>query len=105
MIEPSAISPSGDRSARAKALAAVRWPWLHRIFAAWLIVMLALSLGVLSIAAVRDMTVECRREPSYLLTEKGDRITLESGGYLLLEEKRLRCRLAWRDAFDISFPP
>lgn len=106
MSESSAIVPIGDRSVRAKALAATRWPWLNRVFAAWLVAMLALWLGVLSFAAVREMSVECRREPSYLLTEKGDRIALEGGtGYLLLEEKRLRCQLAMGDAaFAITIP-
>jgi hypothetical protein len=96
----------GDRPARARALAATRWPWLNQILAAWLTVMLALCLGILSFAAIRETTIECRREPSYLLTEKGDRIALEGGaGYLLLEEKSLQCRLAMGDAFAISFPP
>ena len=104
MRESSAII--GARPTRVKARAAPRWPWLHQILAAWLVVMLALCLGILTFTAVREMTVECRREPSYLLTEKGDRIALEGGaGYLLLEQKHLQCRIAWGDAFDISFPP
>jgi hypothetical protein len=99
MIEPSAIV------VRAKALAASRWPWVNRVFAAWLVAMVALWFGILSFAAVREMTVECRREPSYLLTEKGDRIALEDGsGYLLLEEKRLQCRLAMGDTFAFTIP-
>jgi hypothetical protein len=107
MSESSATVPIGDRSVRAKALAATRWPWLHQILAAWLVVMLALWLGILSFAAVREMTIECRREPSYILTtEKGDRIALEDGtGFLMAEEKRLQCRVALGDAFAVTLPP
>jgi hypothetical protein len=90
MIE---LSVPGDRPVRAKALPAT-WPWLGRILGAWLMVMLALFLGVLSFAAVSEMTVECRREPIYLTTENGDRLTLEDGtGFLMAEEKRLQCRV------------
>ncbi|THD52697.1 MAG: hypothetical protein E8A46_12435 [Bradyrhizobium sp.] len=90
------------------ALPATVWPWLgQKILAAWLVMMLALCLGVLSFAAVREMTVDCRRQPNYILTtETGDRLALEDGvNFLVSEEKHLRCRLAMGDAFDISFPP
>jgi hypothetical protein len=100
MSESSATVPIGVRSVCAKALAATRWPWLNlKILAAWLVV-------ILSFAAVREMTIECRREPIYLTTERGDRLTLEDGTtYLVLEQKRLQCRLALGDAFAISLPP
>jgi hypothetical protein len=78
-VESSATAPISVRSVRAKALAATRWPWLNQILAAWLVAMLALWLGVLSFAAVREMTVECRREPSYLLTVNGDPVRLVDG--------------------------
>jgi hypothetical protein len=101
MSESSAILPIGDRSVRAKALAPTKWPWLNpKILAAWLIVMLALYLGILSFAAVREMTIECRREPIYLTTENGDRLTLEDGTTCLVaEQKRRQCRIALGDAF------
>src|SRR5260370_5148011 len=103
MSEPSAMVPIGDRSVRAKALA---WPWLNQIVASWLKVMLALCVGVLSFAAIRETSIECRSEPIYLTTEKGDRLTLEDGTtYLVAEQKRLQCRLALGDAFAISLPP
>jgi hypothetical protein len=83
----SAAAPSG-----------LQWPWLNRVFAAWVAVMVALLLGVMTFAAVREMTAECRREQGYLLTEEGDRIALEDGsGFLLLEEKSLRCRFGVGD--------
>jgi len=47
---------------RAKALAASSWPWLNRILRAWLSAVLALCLGILTFAAVREMTIERRRE-------------------------------------------
>jgi hypothetical protein len=101
MSEPSAM---GNKTARAKALPMPRWSWLSRVLAAWLVVMLAFCLGLLSFAAVREMSVECRREPSYLLSAQGNRIRLADGsGYLLLEEKRLRCRFAMGD-YAVSFP-
>jgi hypothetical protein len=104
MRESSAII--GDRSARAKALAATRWPWLNRILGAWLVVMLALCLGILSFAAVREMTIECRREPGYVTTVEGDPIRLVDGiSRLELAQKRLRCRLALGDAFGITLSP
>jgi hypothetical protein len=65
--------------------------------------MVALFLGVLSVATVQQMSIDCRREPSRLLTtENGDCLALEDGGgCLLLEEKQLRCRSAWGYAFEI----
>ena len=102
MGESSAIVPSGDRSARAKAVAATEWPWLNRVLAAWLLAMHALCLGVLSFAAVREMTIDCRREPAYATTVNGDPITLVDGiSRLELAQKRLQCRIALGDAFDI----
>ena len=91
-------------SVRAKALAPAKWPWLNLILSAWLLAMLALCLGILTFAAVREMSIECRHEPSRLLTtERGDCLALEDGdGCLLIEEKRLKCRLAWGDAFEIT---
>jgi len=91
-------------SERAKALAPAKWPWLNQILGAWLLTMLALCLGILTFAAVREMSIECRREPSRLLTtERGDCLALEDGGgCLLIEEKRLQCRFAWGDAFEIT---
>jgi hypothetical protein len=81
-------------SARAKELPAAKWPWLDRIFAAWLMVMIMLCLGLLSFAAVR----ECRREPIRILK-------LEDGiSDLVTEESRLQCGLAKGDAFEISIP-
>ena len=68
--------------------------------------MFALCVGVLSFAAIRETSIECRSEPIYLTTEKGDRLTLEDGTtYLVAEQKRLQCRLALGDAFAISLPP
>jgi hypothetical protein len=90
-------------SVRAKALATAKWSWLNRILGAWLLAMLALCLSILTFAAVREMSIECRREPSYLrTTERGDCLALEDGGCLLIEEKRLQCRFAWGDAFEIA---
>jgi hypothetical protein len=93
---PPRIGPlvrAGTGWVRAKALPA-RWLWLDGLHRAWLITTLLLILGVLTLAAVRELSIECRREPSRLLTtEKGDCLALEEGGgCLLIEEKRLRCR-------------
>jgi hypothetical protein len=96
--------------ARALARPATRWiaswPWLNRIWSAWLLTMLLLVLGVLTLAAVRELSIECRREPNYLLTEKGHPLAIGDGtGYLLVDEKKhLRCRIAWGNAFDIFLP-
>jgi hypothetical protein len=80
---------------RAKALAATRWPWLNQILAAWFLTMLALCLGILTFAAVREMTIECRSEPGYVTTVNGDPVRLVDGiSRLELAQKRLRCRLA-----------
>jgi hypothetical protein len=73
--------------------APTRWSWLHQMPAAWLL--LALYLGLLSLAAVREMTVKCRDEPIYLTTERGDRLTLDDGtSYLVADQKRRQCQLA-----------
>jgi hypothetical protein len=83
---------------RELALAVTRWPWLNRIFAAWLVLMLALRLGVLSFAAVAEVSVDCRREPIPI-------IKLEDGvSDLVTEEECLRCRFKVGD-FAATFPP
>jgi hypothetical protein len=81
--------------------APTRWPWLNQMLAAWL---LALYLGLLSLAAVREMTVKCRDEPIYITTVNGDRLTLEDGTtYLVAEQKRWQCQLALGEV-GISLP-
>jgi hypothetical protein len=78
--------------------APTRWPWLNQILAACLVVMVALFLGFLSLAAVREMTVKCRDEPIYITTVNGDRLTLEDGTtFLVAEQKRRECRLVLGD--------
>jgi len=67
------------RPIRAKAITTQQWPWLNRVLAAWLLAMLALCLGVLAFAAVREMSIECRREPSYVTTVNGDPLRLVDG--------------------------
>jgi hypothetical protein len=102
MINRQATHRGGDGNmkARTQALAASRWPWLNRVFVSWAAAMVALFLGILTFAAVRETSIECRREPNYLLTAKGDRLALGDGsGYLLLEEESLRCRLGAGDRF------
>jgi hypothetical protein len=88
---------------KARALSvppSARWPWLNKIAAAWLLVMLALFLGVLSFAAVREMSVQCRDEASYVLTANGDHVLLVDGiSRLESAQKQRKCRLAWGDAF------
>jgi hypothetical protein len=94
------------RPIRAKAITTRQWPWLNRVLAAWLLAMLALCLGVLAFAAVREMSIECRREPSYVTTVNGDPLRLVDGiSRLELAQKRLHCRLALGDAFAISLLP
>jgi hypothetical protein len=91
--------------ARTQTLPASRWPWLDRVSAAWVAVMVALLLGILTFAAVREISIECKREPDYILTtENGDRLMLEDGsGFLVSEEKRLHCRFGLGDRFA-TFP-
>jgi hypothetical protein len=92
-------------SARAKALATGRWSWLNHIAAAWLMAMLALYHGILSFAAIREMSIECRDEPTYITTVNGDRLTLEDGKtYLVTEQKHRECRVALGETFVILFP-
>jgi hypothetical protein len=81
-------------SVPAKALARKKWPWLNHVLAAWLMVMILLYLGLLSLAAVGE--ISCRREQLPILK-------LEDGvSNLVTEQKYLRCR--WRGVLDISFP-
>jgi hypothetical protein len=80
-------------SVRAKALSASKWLWLHpKILATWLVVMVALYLGILSFAAVREMTIECRSEPGYATTVNGEPVTLADGiSRAELAQKRRQC--------------
>jgi hypothetical protein len=88
--------PRGPES-QAKAIAAARWPWLDWILAAWAAAMLALFLGILTFAAVREMTIECKREPLPIFK-------LEDGiSDLVTEEKYLRCRFGLGDR-SVTFP-
>jgi len=74
------------------------WPWLGRVLRAWFVTMLALFLGLLSLALVAEIVNDCRDEPRYLLTEDGSPLMLEDGsGYLLLEGPQDRaCPLRFR---------
>jgi hypothetical protein len=71
------------------------WPWLfNRLATAWLLVMVALLLGILALAAVAR--INCPDEPQYLLSVNGERIMLADGsGFLLRAEKRRECRIVW----------
>jgi len=71
-----------------------QWPWLSRgqTYAACLV----LALGLLSLAAVAEMTDECRDEPIYLTTDKGNLLTSEAGTFLVADQEQRRCRLAFR---------
>jgi hypothetical protein len=90
--------------ARAQAIPASRWSWLHRVSTAWVAVMLALILGILTFAVVREMSVECRREPSYVTTVSGVPITLVDGvSHLERVQKDIQCRFALGDRF-VTFP-
>ena len=85
--------------------ATARWPWLTELRVAGLL-MLLLYFGILSFAAVREMTVECRDEPIYLTTERGDRLTTEDGSsFLVAAEKHRSCRVNFGDQFSFAFLP
>jgi hypothetical protein len=94
------------KTIRAVAATTAPWPWLsRRVAIAWSVTMLALFLGLLSIAAVSELSIDCRDEPVYLLTEGGDRLMLADGsGFLLTTEKRRTCRLGLGSAFTRLFP-
>jgi hypothetical protein len=100
------IQINAASSVRAKVLAPAKWPWLHpKILAAWLFVMVVLFLGILSIAAIRETTIECRSEPSFATTVNGDPIRLVDGiSRLELAHKRRQCRLAVGDVFAVTIP-
>ena len=85
--------PIGARSVSVPSLAAAKWPWLgHQVLTAWFVVMLAVCLGLLSFAAVRE--IECRDEPIIILK-------LEDGiSNLVAEQKHRTCRLALGPAPD-----
>jgi hypothetical protein len=73
--------------------APTNWPWLNPMVAAWL---LAIFLGLISLAAVREMAVGCRDEPIGLALENGGCLMLEDGsGCLALEQKRRQCRVVF----------
>lgn len=84
----------------------VQWPWLSgRVAVAWSVTMLALFLGLLSIAVVSELSIDCRDEPVYLLTASGDRLMLEDGsGFLLAAQKGRTCRLGLGNALIRLFP-
>ena len=80
---------------------ALRWPWLDRIFGAWLALMFALYLGLSLVALLK---IDCRPEPIYLTTVNGDPLTLEDeAAFLVAEQRRRECRLAVANAFAFPF--
>lgn len=74
-----------------RAIRLAGWPWLFdQILNAWLIIMLTIC-GLFSLVAVTEMTVDCREQPQYPLTENGSRIALGDGS-----GKHRDCQLAPR---------
>jgi hypothetical protein len=72
------------KSAKAKVLAPRRWPWLERVLAALVWLVVALLLGIVSLAAVSE--IDCRRE-------RIPTLKLEDGiSNLVTEQKYVRCR-------------
>jgi hypothetical protein len=72
------------------------WPWLNpKIRAAWLAAMVALFLGILSVAAVAEMSKACGREPIYRSTSDGAVRGTGQGGARVVSGKRLECRTAF----------
>jgi len=57
----------------------------------WVTLMLALLLGLLSLAAVREMKVECG--PEYLTADDGATLLTADDGVPLLTTGRQRCQL------------
>jgi hypothetical protein len=81
LMESSATVQKG---AKAKMLAPRRWPSLERVLAALVWLVVALLLGILSLAAVSE--IDCRRERIPILK-------LEDGiSNLVTEQKYVRCR-------------
>jgi hypothetical protein len=81
-------------SVRALALAPTKWPWLGRIFAAWVIVMVLLFLGILTFTAIGEMVNECRREPIYRTASDGSVRVTSRGDARVVNGKQLGCRTA-----------
>jgi hypothetical protein len=81
-----------------------KWDWLYPLTKLRRLLALALFLGLLSFAAVAELTIQCRDKPNYILTTNGGRIMLADGsGFLLLAEKSRVCRLALGNAFAVEF--
>jgi len=74
-----------------------KWDWLDRIITARRLLALSFLLGLLSIAAVAELSIKCGDEPIRILK-------LEDGsGFLVTEQKRRECRLALGNAFTVRF--
>jgi hypothetical protein len=73
------------------------WPWLDRIVAARATVMILVSLGILTFAAVGEMAKKCSREPNSITDQFGFRITDQFGRSLTDGQKHLECRTVWGD--------
>jgi hypothetical protein len=65
--------------------------------ASWLLVALALYLGILAFAAVAEIAVECRDAPAYIGTTNGGYVRTVNGDRLrMVGQSRSECRLVWR---------
>jgi hypothetical protein len=62
-----------------------------------------LFMGLLSVASVEQMRVECHSEPQYLMLESSGYLLLNSGERIRLEQDQQRCQLALSD-FRLSLP-
>jgi hypothetical protein len=82
-----------------------KWPWLGRIITARRLLALALFLGVLALAAVATLDIECRDPKSYVLTVSGNRILkVDGSGHLLLAKKNRACECLRPGSMDFSDP-
>jgi hypothetical protein len=92
------IESSGITFGPAPSPALLKWPWLDRMIdASWFLMVLALYLGILALAAVAEIAVECRDATGYVRTTDGGYVRTVDGGRLrTVGQSRRECRLVWR---------
>jgi hypothetical protein len=69
------------------------WDWLSFEYASAFLLWLALLAGLLTLAAVATMRVDCRVEQEILTSDTGVLLTDESGNLLVTGREEKRCDL------------
>jgi len=88
---------------RTLKLPTAKWPWLDRVSAAWLCLVSAMLLGILSLAAVGQIARQCEVDDGYLVDANGNRLGDANRNKLVTGDKEFECRTVLGE-FKVTVP-